>query len=53
VDIHQLEQKRYPDLERDCRNLALDYLQFAREHLSKAVPTTLEMQLRASLEAVK
>lgn len=32
-DFHRLEQRRYPELARDCESLAQDYAQFAKEHL--------------------
>lgn len=33
-DFHQLEQRRYPELEADCRKLALEYGKFAVAHLT-------------------
>jgi hypothetical protein len=31
--LHKLEQYRYPDMEKDCRELALEYAEFVRKHI--------------------
>lgn len=36
-DFHRLEQKRYPELAKDCADLVDDYIQFAKRHLPEKV----------------
>lgn len=33
ADFHKLEQRRYPDLRRDCERLAADYAAFAKSNI--------------------
>lgn len=49
VDFHELVQRRYPDLHKDCERLAREYAAFAVEHLKKPEKTELEIALEQSL----
>lgn len=49
ADFHELVQRRYPDLHKDCERLAREYAAFAVEHLKKPEKTELEIALEQSL----
>lgn len=49
VDFHELVQRRYPDLHKDCERLAREYAEFAKEHLKKPEKTELQLALEQSL----
>lgn len=49
-DLHVIEQFRYPEIERDCRNMALRLKAFAEQHLNKQPAkeeSTLELLTRS------
>jgi hypothetical protein len=50
-DLHVIEQFRYPDLEKDCRNLALRLKEFAEQHLNKP-PAKEETMLETLTKSV-
>jgi hypothetical protein len=49
--LHQLVQYRYPAMEQECRELALEYKEFAERHLTPEAlrPFSLEAKLEQSL----